>query len=696
MTTNATPAPSRSRAALRRLIIVVIAAVVLVIFSYGWTITDIDFSVPQQPQRQQNVGNALRELLSPNVFTQDYTVDNTTTPFLINCPADFTSPAEPTNDGSTPYIVVTPACGAANEVVTVQGYNFAPDGLARVNWIAEDGDRLIRQVVGSRDDNFVANADGTFSVQIEVPRIRGSAGEMHNVEVQGRFPEGSVRFSDTVAIVLEKMIETIFLALIATVISIPPSVVLSFFAAHNLMRSVRVPLGNLLIMIVLLPIGYVIGAALLGRLGLFVLGIPTGDFGSAAAGVTTLGIAAVATTRRGRVTVEPPNIVRSILNVLLIALVTVVVVGLLGGLALLFQRIAPDGILTYVGTFVGALGQLVELLIVPIGGLVGAFSLSSIGGTLTRDALKGMSLSLSHVLGGVLGVLSGAVVLGVTALVGSAAAWLGLIPVLAAAALASPLLPMLYRRYVAGGRLLSPTDHAVLRVLSLIGAAAVGVFTFMLLNVGRSLIEGSVPPNTPALTLGDFVITQYMLRAMAIGAVLGGVSGALAGTRANFPIGEVVYTLTRTILNGLRSIEPLIMGIVFVIWVGIGPFAGVLALALHSIASLGKLYSEQIESIDSGPIEALESTGANRLQTIMYAVVPQIVPPYISFTMYRWDINVRMSTIIGFVGGGGVGFLLQQQINLLRYRDAGVAVLAIAIVVSVLDYASAAIRERYT
>jgi phosphonate transport system permease protein len=120
----------------------------------------------------------------------------------------------------------------------------------------------------------------------------------------------------------------------------------------------------------------------------------------------------------------------------------------------------------------------------------------------------------------------------------------------------------------------------------------------------------------------------------------------------------------------------------------------VLALTLHSIASLGKLYSEQVESIDAGPIEAVQATGANRLQTIIYGVVPQIVPPYIAFTMYRWDINVRMSTIIGFVGGGGIGFLLQQQINLLQYKEAGVAVLAIAIVVSVLDYTSAWMRER--
>jgi phosphonate ABC transporter permease subunit PhnE len=137
------------------------------------------------------------------------------------------------------------------------------------------------------------------------------------------------------------------------------------------------------------------------------------------------------------------------------------------------------------------------------------------------------------------------------------------------------------------------------------------------------------------------------------------------------------------------------MAIVFVAWVGLGPFAGALALGLHTIASLAKLYSEQVESIMAGPIEAIQATGANRLQTIIYAVVPQIVPPYISYTMYRWDINVRMSTIIGFVGGGGIGFILQQNINLLNYRAASVNMLAIAIVVSLMDYISSKIREKY-
>jgi phosphonate transport system permease protein len=160
------------------------------------------------------------------------------------------------------------------------------------------------------------------------------------------------------------------------------------------------------------------------------------------------------------------------------------------------------------------------------------------------------------------------------------------------------------------------------------------------------------------------------------------------------PITVAVYYVVRTILNILRSIEPLIMAIVFVVWVGLGPFAGVLALAVHSIAALSKLYSEAVESIDAGPIEAITATGANRLQTIVYAVIPQIIPPYIAFTVYRWDINVRMSTVIGFVGGGGIGFLLQQWIRLLMYEEAGAAVWAIAIVVAALDYTSARVRER--
>jgi len=154
-----------------------------------------------------------------------------------------------------------------------------------------------------------------------------------------------------------------------------------------------------------------------------------------------------------------------------------------------------------------------------------------------------------------------------------------------------------------------------------------------------------------------------------------------------------VYNTGRFIFNFTRSVEPLIWAIIFSVWVGIGPFAGMLALMIHSIASLAKLYSEQIESIDRGPLEAIEATGANKIQVIWYAVVPQIVLPYLSYTIYRWDINVRMATIIGLVGGGGVGTLLMQYQGLARWSEVGTIVIAIAIVVWFMDYMSAKIRE---
>jgi phosphonate transport system permease protein len=119
-----------------------------------------------------------------------------------------------------------------------------------------------------------------------------------------------------------------------------------------------------------------------------------------------------------------------------------------------------------------------------------------------------------------------------------------------------------------------------------------------------------------------------------------------------------------------------------------------MAIVIHSIGAMGKLYSESIESIDPGPIEAITATGANRLQVILFAVLPQVVPQFLSFTMYRWDINVRLSTVIGLVGGGGIGFILIQHINLLQWNQAGTALWLIGIVVITMDYASAIIREK--
>jgi phosphonate ABC transporter permease subunit PhnE len=229
-------------------------------------------------------------------------------------------------------------------------------------------------------------------------------------------------------------------------------------------------------------------------------------------------------------------------------------------------------------------------------------------------------------------------------------------------------------------------------VLSLSGWPA-RLLTGVLTGLGTAVIVFSIGSFLNWLYQFDQPQNWTTLPAL-ISSVVGLVLGLVSAPKRPFRIGFVIYSITRGILNILRSIEPLIMGIVFVVWVSLGPFAGVMALTLHSIAALGKLFSEQVEGIDGGPIEAITATGANKLQIISFGVIPQIIPPFIAFTLYRWDINVRMSTIIGFVGGGGIGFILSQNIQQLRYRQASVMMLSIAIVVALLDYVSSKIRAR--
>jgi phosphonate transport system permease protein len=155
-----------------------------------------------------------------------------------------------------------------------------------------------------------------------------------------------------------------------------------------------------------------------------------------------------------------------------------------------------------------------------------------------------------------------------------------------------------------------------------------------------------------------------------------------------------VYSGVRTFFTVTRSIEVLILGVIMVVIVGIGSFAGVLAIVIHSIGSLGKLYSEAIESIEPGPVEAITATGGDRFQNVLFGVIPQVVPEFLAVTIFWWDHNVRMSTVLGLVGGGGIGYLLIQYIQLLQYNQAATVLWMIVAVVTVMDYASAALRAR--
>lgn len=160
------------------------------------------------------------------------------------------------------------------------------------------------------------------------------------------------------------------------------------------------------------------------------------------------------------------------------------------------------------------------------------------------------------------------------------------------------------------------------------------------------------------------------------------------------PVTAAIYSGVRILFTFIRSVDVLIVVIIAGVIFGIGTAAGVVALAFHNIGVLGKLYSEAIEGIDPGPLEAVTATGASRFQVVWAAVLPQIVNPFVSFTIYRLDTNVRLAPILGLVGGGGIGRMLFDHINLFNYEAAGFIVIMIISTVAAMDFISAEVRRR--
>jgi len=138
-----------------------------------------------------------------------------------------------------------------------------------------------------------------------------------------------------------------------------------------------------------------------------------------------------------------------------------------------------------------------------------------------------------------------------------------------------------------------------------------------------------------------------------------------------------LYHLTRQALNLLRGINEFVFALIFVAAVGLGPFAGVLSLAIHGAGLLGKFYADAIEEIDAGPVEALRATGARPLQVFVFGVLPQVIPAWIASTLYRFEVNLRAATILGMIGAGGIGFELYGSMKLFQYRDTATCVLVI-------------------
>ncbi len=150
----------------------------------------------------------------------------------------------------------------------------------------------------------------------------------------------------------------------------------------------------------------------------------------------------------------------------------------------------------------------------------------------------------------------------------------------------------------------------------------------------------------------------------------------------------------RSVLNALRAIDTLVYALFFVAAVGLGPFPGVLAVVAYTTMILAKLYSEAIEAIDPGPVEAVTAAGATRLQVLRFGVVPQLLPLFISFTLYRFETNIRAAAILGFVGAGGIGFYIQTYLRMLNYPAASTVLLVLMVLVMAVDFTSSRIRQR--
>jgi phosphonate ABC transporter permease subunit PhnE len=600
----------KRRSVFRSFMLGALILLTLVIYAYGFQVTKVNLEETRDPHRQAMLTRILRALARPDIFEYDREEFEVSLPIYTPCPEEGIT--LPEADTSGPYMVMTPACADPQSEVTVEGFNFEPNTTGPLHFIPPSGAKLQMGTIETDEE-------GHFVVTVELPKRPDTVAQ--EILAITRRNVGAPHFSPNAYDTWGKIIETVFLAMLATTLGVAIAIPASFLAARNIMSPITSPFTSVALSIITLPLGLLIGYQASALMSQVAEPLSSGIW----LNVVALFITPMLMMLGLRWAIPPEETKKPGTALRITRLVVIFVSVLLGILSLYLLS--------------SLMMQLGNAIIPPLAGagFLGKFVVS-------LGDILGFSIPL-------LTAMMGAGVLG--SLAGKLGQWI-----------------------------VEHSTARVYRISNLVLGALAGMILFALIGAG---IEWLYQIANPTAT---FTIPAI------IGATVGVITALKLSRRATLPIGFVIYTITRTLFNGLRSIESLVMVIVFAVWVGIGPFAGVLALALHTIASNAKLYSEQVEGIMAGPLEAVTATGANRLQTIIYAVIPQIIPPYISYTMYRWDINVRMSTIIGFAGGGGIGFLLQQNINLLNYRAASAQMLAIAIVVASMDYVSSKLREK--
>ncbi len=210
-----------------------------------------------------------------------------------------------------------------------------------------------------------------------------------------------------------------------------------------------------------------------------------------------------------------------------------------------------------------------------------------------------------------------------------------------------------------------------------------------------TLVTEMFPPDFSQLNnwIGPLADTLAMsVAGTAIAVILSIPLGVLAAR--NTSPHPVVFHLCRGLLNGLRSIPELIMGIVFVAAVGFGALPGVLALAFHSVGMVAKFFAESIEHVDPAPVQAAKAAGCSPLQVIIHGIFPQVFPQMADTAIYRWEYNFRASTVMGMVGAGGIGFELIGSLRIMQYQEVSAILIVILLMVTIVDAFSSWLRKK--
>jgi phosphonate transport system permease protein len=248
-------------------------------------------------------------------------------------------------------------------------------------------------------------------------------------------------------------------------------------------------------------------------------------------------------------------------------------------------------------------------------------------------------------------------------------------------------------------------------LVCLAAAVIVGEFNIVVLVKGIPRTTEYVGKLFPALrweTLGTDVSEWYwnigkwleLLAETLLMAFFATLLGTLGAFVLSFPASSNlmathwIYFVTRRFLEIARSVPDLVYALVFVFAWGLGPLAGIMALAIHSMGASGKLFAEVNENIDPNPVEGVRAAGGNWVEMIRFAVVPQVLPAFASYTLWRFEINVRTASVLGFVGAGGIGYELYTNIRIFYYEDVGAILLIIIATVVLVDMSCEEIRHR--